>query len=177
MTDHTPPSSGRFSPPSGALASFARNCASHPRRVLSIWFVATLALIALTVVGHGTLVNEFKLPGSDTQRATDLLKAKFPAQQGSSLTFVFKAKSGQTITAPANKAAINEIIGLAKKAQYATRTTSPFTKGNLSDTKRVGYFDQSFSKQSFDLSWTKTKALMDNAGHRRESGHEPAVHR
>ena len=54
MTDHTSPSSGRFRPPSGALASFARKCASHPRRVLGIWFVATVALIALTVVAHGT---------------------------------------------------------------------------------------------------------------------------
>ena len=49
---------------------------------------------------HGTLVNEFKLPGSDTQRATDLLKAKFPAQNGSSLTFVFQAKPGEKITSP-----------------------------------------------------------------------------
>jgi putative drug exporter of the RND superfamily len=163
VIDHTSPSSGRFRPPSGDLASFARKCASHPRRVLGIWFVVTAALIALTVVAHGTLVNEFKLPGSDTQRATDLLKSKFPAQQGSSLTFVFQAKPGQKITAPADKAAINKIIALAKKAQYATRTTSPFTKGNISKTKRVGYFDQSFSKQSFDLSWTKTKALMDTS--------------
>jgi RND superfamily putative drug exporter len=161
VTDHTPPSDGRYSPPTGALASFARRCANHPRRVLGIWFVATLALIALVAVGHGTLVNKFELPGSDTQRAADLLKAKFPAQNGSSLTFVFKAKAGQKITDPPNKAAINEIIGLAKRAQYATRTTSPFEKGNISKTGRVGFFDQSFSKQSFELSWTKTKALMD----------------
>ncbi len=131
--------------------------------MLGIWFLATVALVALTVVAHGTLVNEFKLPGSDTQRAQDLLKAKFPAQNGSSLTYVFEAKPGQKITSPANKAAIDKIIGLGKKAQYATRTTSPFTKGNLSKTGRVGYYDQSFSKQSFDLSWTKTKALMDRS--------------
>ena len=51
---------------------------------------------------------------------------------------------------------------MAKKAQYATRTTSPFEKGNLSKSGRVGFFDQSFSKNSFDLSWTNTKALMDS---------------
>ncbi|MDX6569780.1 MAG: putative drug exporter of the superfamily, partial [Gaiellales bacterium] len=156
MNQHISPDAGRNRPATGALADFARKCANHPRRVLGIWFLATVALVALTVVAHGTLVNEFKLPGSDTQRASDLLKAKFPAQNGSSLTYVFQAKPGQKITSPTNKAAIEKIIGLSKKAQYATRTTSPFTKGNLSNTGRVGYFDQSFSKQSFDLSWTKT---------------------
>jgi RND superfamily putative drug exporter len=163
VTADSSPPVGRNSPPSGALADFARKCANHPRRVLGIWFIATLVLIGLVIGAHGTLVNEFKLPGSDTQRAADLLKAKFPAQNGSSLTFVFQAKPGEKITSPANKAAIDKIIGLSKRAQYATRTTSPFEKGNLSKTGRVGYFDQSFSKQSFDLSWTKTKALMDQS--------------
>ncbi|MDX6551581.1 MAG: putative drug exporter of the superfamily [Gaiellales bacterium] len=163
MSEHISPDAGRNRPATGALADFARMCARHPRRVVGIWFLATVALIAAVVVGHGTLVNEFKLPGSDTQRATDLLKAKFPAQNGSSLTFVFQAKPGQKITSPTNRAAIDKIIALSKKAQYATRTTSPFDKGNLSKTGRVGFFDQTFSKQSFDLSWTKTKALMDKS--------------
>ncbi len=145
----------------GAHARFERACASRPWRTIGIWFLATLVLIGLTAAFHGKLVNEFKLPGSDTQRATDLLKAKFPAQNGSALTFVFQAPAGQRIDSPAHKAAIDKIIAMAKKAQYATRTTSPFEKGNLSKSGRVGFFDQSFSKNSFDLSWTKTKALMD----------------
>ena len=146
----------------GAHARFERACASRPWRTIGIWFLATLVLIGLTAAFHGKLVNEFKLPGSDTQRATDLLKAKFPAQNGSALTFVFQAPAGQRIDTPAHKAAIDEIIAMAKKAQYATRTTSPFEKGNLSKSGRVGFFDQSFSKNSFDLSWTNTKALMDS---------------
>jgi RND superfamily putative drug exporter len=146
----------------GAHARFERVCASHPWRTIGLWFVATLVLIGLTAAFHGKLVNEFKLPGSDTQRASDLLKAKFPAQNGSALTFVFQAPAGQRIDTPAHKAAIDEIIAMAKKAPYATRTTSPFDKGNLSKSGRVGFFDQSFSKNSFDLSWTTTKALMDS---------------
>jgi putative drug exporter of the RND superfamily len=160
MTEHN--STGEPRPElTGAHARFERACASNPWRVIGIWFLATVVLIGLTAGFHGKLVNEFKLPGSDTQRATDLLKAKFPAQNGSALTFVFQAPAGQRIDTPAHKAAIDKIIGLAKHTQYATRTTSPFEKGNLSKTGRVGFFDQSFSKTSFELSWTKTKALMD----------------
>jgi putative drug exporter of the RND superfamily len=162
VTDHTPTGTPRLRP-TGALASFARKCAYNPWRVIGLWVLATIALIVLTAAFHGKLVNEFTLPGSDTQRAADLLKAKFPAQNGSSLTFVFQAKKGQSIESPAHKAAIDKIIGMAKHTAYATRTTSPFEKGNISKTKRVGYFDQSFSKNSFQLSWTKTKHLMDTS--------------
>jgi putative drug exporter of the RND superfamily len=162
VTDHAPTGTPRFRP-TGALASFARRCAYNPWRVIGLWALATIALIVLTLAFHGKLVNEFTLPGSDTQRAADLLKAKFPAQNGSSLTFVFQAKKGQSIESPANKAAIGKIIGLAKHTPYATRTTSPFEKGNISKTKRVGFFDQSFSKNSFQLSWTQTKHLMDES--------------
>ncbi|MEO9174387.1 MAG: MMPL family transporter [Gaiellales bacterium] len=161
MTDHAEQNDARQRP-TGLLASFASKCANNPKRVLGIWLLATIALIFLTAAFHGKLVDEFKLPGSDTQRAADLLKAKFPAQNGSSLTFVLQARKGASIEGPTQRAAIDKIIGLAKHAEYATRTTSPFEKGNISKTKRVGFFDQSFSKQSFDLSWTKTKALMDS---------------
>jgi RND superfamily putative drug exporter len=160
VTEHSQSNDAR-SRPTGALAAFARKCAYNPWKTIGFWLLGTIVLIVLTGAFHGKLVDQFKLPGSDTQRATDLLNSKFPSQSGSSLTFVFKASNGQTITAGPQKAAIEKIEKLAKDTQYATRQTSPFDKGNLSKTKRVGYFDQSFSKQSFDLSWTKTKALMD----------------
>jgi RND superfamily putative drug exporter len=160
VTDHAQSNDARQRP-TGLLASFARKCAYNPWKTIGLWLFGTIILIVLTAAFHGKLVNSFKLPGSDTQRATDLLDSKFPAQSGSSLTFVFQAQKGKTVTATVQKAAILKIEKLAKSAQYATRQTDPFDKGNLSKTKRVGYFDQSFSKQSFDLSWTKTKALMD----------------
>ena len=164
MTDHTSPNDGRYRPATGALASFARKCASHPRRVLAIWFVSTLALIALVVVAHGTLVNEFKLPGSDTQRASDLLEGEVPCAERQRAHLRVQGPRGPDDHLAEEQGRDQPDHRPRKEdAEYATRTTSPFEKGNLSDTKRVGFFDQSFSKQSFDLSWTKTKALMDKS--------------
>ena len=147
----------------GALAGFARACASHPWRVVGGWFVATLILIGLTIGFHGKLQNEFKLPGSDTQRASDLLKEKFPDQNGSSLSFVIQAPAGERIDTPQRKVAIAKIQALSKKAEHATRETSPFDEGHLSDTGRVGYYDQTFSKQGFELSHSKIVDLEDAA--------------
>ena len=112
MSEHAPNTEARMA--TGGQARFARACASHPWRVVGIWLVSTIVLIGLVIGFHGTLVNEFKLPGSDTQRAADLLKAKFPQQKGASLTFVLQAPKGERIDTAERKAAIAQITALAK---------------------------------------------------------------
>src|SRR6478609_7473082 len=110
MSEHAANEEARTA--TGAQARFARLCARNPWRVVLIWFVSTVVLVGLVIGFHGTLVNEFKLPGSDTQRAADLLEAKFPRQNGSSLTFVLQAPKGQRIDSAEHKAAVAKIIAL-----------------------------------------------------------------
>ena len=43
----------------------------------------------------GTLENKFVIPGSDAQKATDVLKAKFGARNGAILQVVFNAPERQ----------------------------------------------------------------------------------
>ena len=147
----------------GALSRWAHVCANNAWRVVGAWLVATIALIVLTIGFHGKLINEFKLPGSETQRAADLLEKKFGEQNGSTLTYVLKAKDGGRIDTPERKAAIAAITKLGKAAPKATRTTSPFDKSNLSKTGNVGFFDQTFALKSFDLSVSKLKTLQDDS--------------
>ena len=61
----------------GALAGWMRACATHPWRVVFSWLGIIAVLIALVATVGGALEDEFTIPGSDTQRATDLLEAEF----------------------------------------------------------------------------------------------------
>ncbi len=72
----------------GALARIAGGCARHPRRVIGGWLVVFVLLIGLNAAFHGKLINDFKIPGSDTQKATDLITAKFGGQKGAALRVV-----------------------------------------------------------------------------------------
>ena len=69
----------------GALARWAGRCARHPWRVVSTWVGIFVVLIALNAAFHGKLINDFKIPGSDTQKATDLITAKFGGEKGAAL--------------------------------------------------------------------------------------------
>ncbi len=90
MSEHTTTSSGnggarlaaheRMS--TGALARWARACATHPWRVLGAWLGIIVVLIGLVATIGGGLRDEFEIPGSDTQRATDLIESEFASEQG-----------------------------------------------------------------------------------------------
>src|SRR5919205_813141 len=66
----------------GALARWARANAAHPWRVIATWVGIVVVLVALVATVGGSLKDEFEIPGSDTQKATDLIKSEFTEEQG-----------------------------------------------------------------------------------------------
>ena len=68
----------------GALARWMRACANHTWRVVFAWLAILAGLIVLAVTVGGGLKDKFEIPGSDTQKATDLIESQFASEQGSS---------------------------------------------------------------------------------------------
>ena len=81
----------------GTWARWARFCATHPWRVVIGWVGIIAVLIGLVATVGGSLRDEFEIPGSDTQRATDLIESKFASEQGAVLNIVFAAPEGQRL--------------------------------------------------------------------------------
>ena len=113
---------------SGGLARVAGHCARHPWRVVFTWLGIFFALIGLNVAFHGTLVNEFKVPGTDIQKATDLINAKFGGQKGAALRVVVAAPPGERLDTPERQAAIAQDArgrpGRRRNRSTRTRRTS-----------------------------------------------------
>ena len=68
----------------GALARWARATASHPWRVVISWLGILAVLIVLVATVGGSLKDEFEIPGSDTQKATDLIESEFASSRAAS---------------------------------------------------------------------------------------------
>ena len=126
MSEHTATSSGnggarlaaheRMS--TGALARWARACATHPWRVLGSWLGIIAVLIGLVATIGGGLRDEFEIPGSDTQRATDLIESEFASEQGGVLNIVFAAPEGERLDTPERKAAIEQAMAKLRAAPF-----------------------------------------------------------
>src|SRR6478735_8702892 len=113
MTEHVdthangaagPPRNGRQAAherlATGALARWARMCANRPWRVIFGWLGIVVVLIALVATVGGGLRDKFEIPGSDTQKATDLIESQFQSEQGSVLNIVLAAPVGQRLDTP-----------------------------------------------------------------------------
>src|SRR3954470_9157094 len=102
----------------GGLANWMRICANNPWKVVLTWIAIIATLIFLVATIGGSLRDEFSIPGSDTQKATDLIKAEFASEKGSVLNIVFAAPEGQRLDTPARKAAVLKAITEIRGAQY-----------------------------------------------------------
>src|ERR687891_637773 len=131
----------------GGLARLTRSFASHPWRVVGAWIGIVAVLIALVGTVGGDLKDEFEIPGSDTQKATDLIESEFASEQGGVLNVVFAAPEGQRLDTPERRAAIGDAIGRLKSPEFAPSDVEaglvsvgePFSETTFSDDGRIAY--------------------------------------
>ena len=142
----------------GALARWARANATHPWRVIGAWVGIVAVLIVLVGAVGGSLRDEFKIPGSDAQRATDLIESEFASEQGSVLNVVFAAPEGQRLDTPGRKAAIQKAMAELRSPEFKatkdkaglTSVANPFAKDTFSSNGRIAYAEAQFDRVIYD---------------------------
>ena len=138
----------------GALARWARACATHPWRVIVAWIGIIAGLVVLVATIGGGLRDEFEIPGSDTQRATDLIETEFAAEQGSVLNLVFAAPAGEQLDTPERRAAIERALARLDTPEFAPTADragvesvgDPFEDGTVSEDGRIAYTEAQFDQ-------------------------------
>jgi RND superfamily putative drug exporter len=173
MTDHSLTGTDRLAAherlSTGALAGWMRRCANNPWKVVLSWLGIIAVLIALVATIGGSLRDEFTIPGSDTQKATDLIKAEFASEKGSVLNIVFAAPEGQRLDTPARKAAVLKAISEIRGAQYKphdgklglTSVDNPFGKQTFAKSGRIAYSEAQFSDEVKDKDRAQVVAVED----------------
>ncbi len=142
----------------GGLARWTRACATHPWRVVVAWLGIVAALIALVATVGGSLKDEFEIPGSETQKATDLIEAEFAEEQGGVLNVVFAAPEGERLDTPERKDAIDSAIARLESQEFEptedeaglTSVADPFEDESFSDDGRIAYSQAQFDRVIFD---------------------------
>jgi uncharacterized membrane protein YdfJ with MMPL/SSD domain len=107
------------------LGSF---CSRRRWVVLLVW----ACLVGVVGVGWVTLgartSNDIRLPGTETQAATDFLAEEFSPQQNGQSNVVFHTPAG-TVFDTAARRAIKESVRRMKAVPDVTSVTSPYTRG------------------------------------------------
>ena len=80
---------------SAFLYRLGRTSARHPFRVLGLWLVAAVAVMALQGSAGGEFDNSERVPGVESQHAADVLNDRFPSQGGLSARIVLHTDDGR----------------------------------------------------------------------------------
>ncbi len=108
------------------MRGLARWCVAHRRRVVVAWVaVAVLGTVLAHSIGPN-YVSVFNLPGTESQRAVDLLKRDFKTQSGDADAIVFHV-SGGTIDSPAVRAAITPLLARVGALAHVAGVVSPYS--------------------------------------------------
>ena len=73
----------------------------HRWLVISLWLAVMVAVGGAAAAFHGTMSNNFQIPGTETQQMADKLKKELPNASGGSASIVFEATGRPASARPA----------------------------------------------------------------------------
>ena len=98
----------------------------HRWWVVSFWLVVLLAVGGSAALFKGQLTNEFKIPGTETQRVIDHLKQALPEAAGGTASVVFQNKDGKPFTDDQKKA-VSDALNKLNGTSQVQSSVDPFT--------------------------------------------------
>ncbi|MGA7703321.1 MAG: MMPL family transporter [Solirubrobacteraceae bacterium] len=108
------------------MLKLARWTTTHRLYIAIGWVVLLIGVNVIAQAGGGaSYSNNFTLPNSDTQRASDLLARSFPAQAGDRDTIVFKVAHG-TVRDPAVEAHMSALFAKVETLPHVSGVISPY---------------------------------------------------
>ena len=109
------------------LYRLGRRCAAHPFRTMGAWLVLAVAIFGLSSTVGGDPVNDFRVPGVESQHALDTLKARFPEFSGASGRVVFHVDNGR-IDDATHARAVEQAVARLKGNADVTVVSDPFDR-------------------------------------------------
>jgi len=109
---------------SNVLDRLGRWVADHHRAVLALWFVAILVVVGSNRFVGAEPVDDFSVPGVESQQALDLLGDRFPERAGATAMVVFHTDDG-SVTDAAHAETITRTVRAVARLDHVASVTDP----------------------------------------------------
>ncbi|MFE4590838.1 MMPL family transporter [Streptomyces laurentii] len=135
------------------------------RRLVALLWVALLAVAGVGAATAPTATSSsFSIPGTEAQRAFDLLEERFPggSADGATARVVFKAPDGQKMTDPANKAKVERTVAELKAgSKEIAQVVDPYAAQAVSKDGSTAYVSVAYKVNGMELSDASRDALKE----------------
>lgn len=122
-------------------------------RVLGIWALIAVVVIALAGVTGGTLVDDFTISGTESQRGIDTLAQRFPQASGTTGQIVLGSTSGPISS---QQSAVEARVRAVEKVAHVTSVDDPFAPGAVGTVSPDGRY--ALVQVQFDVAVTALPA-------------------
>ncbi|MFD6548302.1 MMPL family transporter [Streptomyces sp. SAS_267] len=141
-------------------------------------FAALIWVALLTLAGVGAASapvagsSSFSIPGTEAQKAFDLLESRFPGMSadGATARVVFKAPAGEKMADKDNKATVEQAVKVLGTGSEVTSVTDPFKAHAVSKDGTVAYASVKYDVSGMELKDASKDALKAAAADARHSG-------
>ncbi|MGK5742529.1 MMPL family transporter [Micromonospora sp. URMC 103] len=127
------------------LYRLGRGSLRRRRLVAAIWLVVLVGLGLAAVFLRGPTASNFTMPGTESQRALDLLAQQFPAASGATGTIAVKAPADGQLASPQGQAVVKEIVQEAGQVPGVIGAVDPFTARAVSPDGRYALIQVQFA--------------------------------
>jgi RND superfamily putative drug exporter len=134
---------------SSFLYRLGRWCARHPLRTVLAWFAIAVLVFAGKAQIGGELVDDYAVPGVESQHGTDVLEERFPEFAGAASRVVFHTDEGR-IDDARHAEIVGEAIALLGDIEDVSFVTDPFDAGSpaVSTDGRTAFATVQFGEQT-----------------------------
>ncbi|WP_424535390.1 MMPL family transporter [Sphaerisporangium viridialbum] len=114
-------------------------CARHGRVVLAVWIILAGTLTLSTVVFGRPVNSNASIPGTDAQRAHDLMRDGFGPgyDPGGTVQLVLYSKDG-SLLAPERKSAVERAAAEVRRVPHVVQVDTPYRAGGISSNLVIG---------------------------------------
>jgi putative drug exporter of the RND superfamily len=113
----------------------------HRKTVVLAWVLVLVAVGFSAATFSGQQSDKFEVPGTESQRAQDLLEEKYPAASGTYARVVYAAPEGHRLTEERYVEGVNASVKELQKADDVSKVISPYDSGAMSKDRRIGFAD------------------------------------
>jgi putative drug exporter of the RND superfamily len=131
---------------SAFLYRLGRTSARHPFRVLGMWLVGAVAVLALQGSVGGEFDNSERVPGVESQHAADVLNDRFPGQGGMSARIALHTDDGRLDDA-GHAPTVEQTRAQLARGEGVAGVTDPFTAESaaVSADGQTAYLDVTYA--------------------------------
>jgi RND superfamily putative drug exporter len=158
------------------MLKLARWSTSHRWLVLVAWIALVFVVNGIAHSTGTSYSNNFTIPGSDAQRAADLLQHSFPAQAGDRDTIVYKVSSG-TVREASVRNRMSAMFAAVGKLPHVVSVVNPYEgplAGNsISANDKIAFATVVFDEKANNLPKSAPERVVRTARAAARGGRDP----